>query len=66
MGIYKLLKNEFIKFCSKTSIQGMGNVGDIEQGLLFQLIWLLVVTASITCAGICIKESVDGKTYFFV
>ncbi len=61
MDVYKILKNEFFKFCSKTSIQGMGNVGDTEQGLFFQIIWLVVVIASFTCAGICLKENVDGK-----
>ncbi len=40
----------------------MSNVGDSQQGIFFQLLWLLVVIASIICAGICLKENVDGIT----
>lgn len=40
----------------------MSNVGDSQQGVFFQLLWLLVVIASIICAGICLKENVDGIT----
>ena len=61
MGFYKSLKKELLEFCSKTSIQGMSNVGDTQQGIFFQLLWLFVVIASLIGAGICLKENVDGK-----
>jgi len=61
MGFYKSLKTELTEFCSKTSIQGMSNVSDSQQGIFFQLLWLLVVITSIICAGICIKENVEGN-----
>jgi len=62
MGFYSSAKNELIDFCSRTSIQGLSNVSDSQQGIFFQFLWLLVVIGSLICAGICLKENVDGIT----
>jgi hypothetical protein len=61
MAFFKSLKNELVQFCSKTSIQGMSNVVDTQQGIFFRFLWFLVVITSIICAGICLKENVSGN-----
>ncbi len=54
------LKEDFVEFCSTTSIQGMRNLTDPKQGCLSRIIWTIVVIASFVLSGICIKESIDG------
>jgi len=48
------------------SIHGMSNVTDPKQGFLLKAIWTCVVVASFVCAGICIKESIDGEFNFLL
>ena len=57
----KYLSSSFSEFCSTTSIQGVRNITDTKQGHCSQICWFLIVIASFICAGISIKESIDGK-----
>ena len=57
----RVVRTEVAEFCSSTSIQGLRGVADQNQAFVFRLIWLIIVVVSFICAGICIKESIDGK-----
>ena len=56
----KDLFSSFSEFCSTTSIQGVRNITDTKQGHCSQVCWFLIVIVSFICAGISIKESIDG------
>ena len=66
MAVLKIVRQEIVKFCSTTSIQGMRNVTDSEQGCFIQLLWIIVVVISFILSGICIKESIDGISFRFL
>ena len=61
MGVaVKDLSSSFSQFCSTTSIQGVRNITDTKQGHCSQVCWFVIVIVSFICAGISIKESIDG------
>jgi hypothetical protein len=62
----KEFKNDLVDFCSTTSIQGMRNVTDSNQGCVSRAIWTIVIIASFVFSGICIKESIDGMCIIII
>jgi hypothetical protein len=56
-------KNELTEFCSTTTIQGLRNVTDSKQNVFSRIVWMIVVIALFICAGLSIKESIDGTNF---
>jgi hypothetical protein len=57
------LQNELTEFCSTTTIQGLRNVTDSKQNVVSRIVWMIVVLALFICAGLSIKESIDGNNF---
>jgi hypothetical protein len=55
------LQNDLTEFCSTTTIQGLRNVTDSKQNVVSRIVWMIVVVALFLCAGLSIKESIDGN-----
>ena len=65
MNLLKEIKNDFLEFCSTTTIQGLHNVSDPKQNCFSRILWIVVIVTSFVLAGICIKESFDGDIFTY-
>jgi hypothetical protein len=60
-GRFQVLRAEVLHFFATSSIQGLQNVSDSRRAVFVRTVWFGIVVASFVCAGICIKESVEGR-----
>ena len=62
MKLREALKADFIEFCCTAGIHGLRYLVDDQKSSFSRVLWLLVVVVSFVLSGICVRESVMGKT----
>jgi len=62
MKLRKALKEDFLEFCSNAGIHGIANITDHRNSLFSRLLWLAVITTFFILSGICINDSINGKS----
>ena len=61
MSLTSAIKTELSEFFSKSSVQGLSNVADGRQHGIVRTLWFIIVVFVFVLAGICTKQSIDGK-----
>jgi len=64
MKLRKALKEDFLEFCSNAGIHGIANITDHRNSMFSRILWLAVVTTFFVLSGICIHDSINGKSIY--
>ena len=59
--VVMMVKTILKEFCQNTSIHGLSSIVDAKSSLVKRIAWFVIFVASISYAGIQLKDNVDSK-----